>query len=115
MRLKLTQQTLYYKYMQARHLSNFGTSKYHDNLAAKNEKVNFQVGESIFVADRAKKAEVIATNLLEGHEKLKYKTFRSWIDDRRKQARNSILIQVKSIKSVNDLKQYCNNKSICTI
>ena len=95
--------------MQARHLSNFGTSKYHDNLAAKNEKVNFQVGESIFVADRAKKAEVIATNLLEGHEELKYKTFRSWIDDRRKQARNSILIQVKSIKSVNDLKQYCNN------
>ena len=108
MRLKLIQQTLYYKYMQARYLSDFRRSKYLANPAAKNEKVNFQVGEGIFVADRAKKAEVIATNLLEGHEDLRYKTFRSWIDDRRKQARNSLLVQVKSIKSVNDLKQYCN-------
>ena len=62
MRLKLTQQTLYYKYMQARYLSDFRRSKYLANPAAKNEKVNFQVGEGIFVADRAKKAEVIATN-----------------------------------------------------
>ena len=109
MRLKFIQQTLYYKYTQTRHHSNLGRSKYLSNPAAKNEKVNFQVEEGIFVVDRAKKAEVIATDLLEGREDLRYKTFRSWIDDRRKQARNSLLVQVKSIKSVNDLKQYCKS------
>ena len=51
MRLKLIQQTLYYKYMQTRHHSNLGRSKYLANPAAKNEKVNFQVEEGIFVRE----------------------------------------------------------------
>ena len=52
--------------------------------------------------------EWLNRNIQSTNHKYKYNTFRSLIDSRRDQARNSLLIQVKSKESANELQNYCN-------
>ena len=88
--------------------------KYHKfgwkrKLHGKRERIGpLKFDEGIFEENSSNRVGETAATLLEGHGELKYTTFRSWIDNRREQARNSLLVQVKSIQSAHALSTYCN-------
>ena len=57
---------------------------------------------------RSDELEWLNKNIQSKNHKYKYNTFRSLIDSRRDQARNTLLVQVKSKESANELQNYCN-------
>ena len=72
---------------------------------------NTQIVRNIALADEignAEQLDFLNKNIQLKDHKYKYNTFRSLIDYRRDQARNSLLVQVKSIDSANELRTYCN-------
>ena len=87
------------------------------NVLAKIRKFSF-TSSSSYAADNispltdtlkhSDELEWLNKNIQSKNHKYKYNTFRSLIDSRRDQARNTLLVQVKSKESANELQNYCN-------